>query len=435
MRKLTLALLAIACLTAGSTAMAELCTADPVPAATLLLPYFEVDLQDPNGITTLFSVTNASASAAVFHVVLWSDLSVPVLDFDVYLTGYDTQVINLRDIIVNGVFPRTADDGADPTDTISPQGPLSQDINFPGSTGPCFEAFPTGSIGSIYTTHMQAALTGTFSPLLGGCAGQNFGDNIARGYATMDSATQCSLLFPGDAGYFAGGIADSRNILFGDYQYVNPAQNFAQGETLVSIEATNGQTYQSFSGTPTSAFAPFAAGDYTFYGRYVGWTGVDQREPLPSVWGVRYNTGGAVSAGTDLIVWRDSTRAQGTFACASRPPWYPLASNNVVAFDEEENPYQAPGCTVSPCSVDEGTPFPAEAQRVAVGVDPIFTPASSGWIYLNLNTVVAGSANPNPPMAQSWVVAIGSSEGRFSYGANATPFNTLCFPRDPILIP
>ncbi|MCM2317439.1 MAG: hypothetical protein NDJ92_20005 [Thermoanaerobaculia bacterium] len=430
MRKLTLALLAIVCLTAGSTAMAELCAADPVPAATLLLPYFEVDLQDPNGITTLFSVTNASASAAVFHVVLWSDLSVPVLDFDVYLTGYDTQVINLRDIIVNGVFPRTADDGADTTDTISPQGPLSQDINFPGSTGPCVEAFPVGSIGSIYTTHMQAALTGTFSPLLGGCAGQVFGDNIARGYATLDSVTQCSLLFPGDAGYFAGGIADTRNILFGDYQYVNPSQNFAQGESMVSIESSS----RSFSGGP-AAYGPFVAGDYTFYGRYVGWTGIDQREPLPSMWGVRYNTGGAASAGTDLIVWRDSTRAQGTFACNARPPWFPLASNNVIAFDEEENPYQAPGCTVSPCSIDEGTPFPAEAQRVAVGVDPIFTPAESGWIYLNLNTAVLGSQNPNIPLAQSWVVAIGSSEGRFSYGANATALNNLCVGGDVILIP
>ncbi|MCM2316010.1 MAG: hypothetical protein NDJ92_12770, partial [Thermoanaerobaculia bacterium] len=78
---------------------------------------------------------------------------------------------------------------------------------------------------------------------------------------------------------------------------------------------------------------------------------------------------------------------------------------------------------------------PAEAQRVAVGVDPIFTPAESGWIYLNLNTAVLGSQNPNIPLAQSWVVAIGSSEGRFSYGANATALNNLCVGGDVILIP
>lgn len=430
MRKLTLALLAIVCLTAGSTAMAELCTADPVPAATLLLPYFEVDIQDPNGITTLFSVTNASASAVLVHMVVWSDLSVPVLDFDVYLTGYDTQIVNLRDIIVSGIFPRTADAGADPTDTISNKGFLSQDINFPGATGPCVEAFPTGSIGSIYTTHMQTSLTGTFSPLLGGCAGQNFGDNIARGYITMDTVTQCSLLFPGDPGYFAGGIPTSQNVLFGDYQYVDPSNNFAQGESMVSIEAAS----RSFAQGPT-AYAPFVAGDYTFYGRYVGWTGIDQREPLPSMWGVRYNTGGALDGGTDLIVWRDATVPQGAFPCASRPSWYPLAANTVVAFDEEENPYEAPGCTVSPCSIDEGTPFPAEAQRVAVGVDPIFTPANSGWIYLNLNTTVVGSANPNVPLAQSWVVAVGSSQGRFSYAANATALNNLCFGGDFLIVP
>ena len=33
----------------------------PEPAATLLLPYFEVDLGDANGPTTLFSINNASA--------------------------------------------------------------------------------------------------------------------------------------------------------------------------------------------------------------------------------------------------------------------------------------------------------------------------------------------------------------------------------------
>ena len=48
--------------------------------ATLLLPYFEVDLSNPSGTTTLFSINNASASAAVAHVTLWTDESIPTLE-------------------------------------------------------------------------------------------------------------------------------------------------------------------------------------------------------------------------------------------------------------------------------------------------------------------------------------------------------------------
>src|SRR4051812_16977664 len=53
---------------------AAICTIDDVPAATLLLPYFEVDLTGgPTSLTTLFSINNASASAAVAHVTVWTD--------------------------------------------------------------------------------------------------------------------------------------------------------------------------------------------------------------------------------------------------------------------------------------------------------------------------------------------------------------------------
>ena len=123
------ALLIATSATAGTRDNDDTCDIKVGPAATLLLPYFEVDLDDPNGLTTLFSVNNASSTEQIAHFVVWSDLSVPVLDFNVYLTGYDVQTINLRDIIANGRLPQTASDGQDPTDTISPQGDFSQDIN------------------------------------------------------------------------------------------------------------------------------------------------------------------------------------------------------------------------------------------------------------------------------------------------------------------
>jgi hypothetical protein len=102
---LALSLLVLAGLP-GSTA-ALFGTIDDVPAATLLLPYFEVDIQRSDGINTLFSINNAAATAVLTHVTVWSDQSVPVLDFDVYLTGYDVQTISLRDIFVDGKLPRT----------------------------------------------------------------------------------------------------------------------------------------------------------------------------------------------------------------------------------------------------------------------------------------------------------------------------------------
>src|ERR1700736_88604 len=135
MARVALGIVLAAFLTLAAPAAAVICTIDAVPAATLLLPYFEVDLNNPNGLTTLFSVNNASATAILVHVVVWSDLSVPVLDFNIYLTGYDVQSVNLRDIIVNGNIPQTATDIQDPNDTISPRGLLSQDINFASCNG------------------------------------------------------------------------------------------------------------------------------------------------------------------------------------------------------------------------------------------------------------------------------------------------------------
>ena len=121
MKKLVLCLALVSLVALGGQASAVIGTVDDVPAATLLLPYFEVDLANTNGLTTLFSVNNASATAVLAHVVVWSDLSVPVLDFNIYLTGYYVQTVNMRDII-NGTLPRTASAGQDPGDTISPKG-------------------------------------------------------------------------------------------------------------------------------------------------------------------------------------------------------------------------------------------------------------------------------------------------------------------------
>src|SRR5258707_9606666 len=74
------------------------------PAATLLLPYFEVDVSGTSGQTTLFTVTNVSRYPQIAHVTLWTDYAYPVITFNLYLTGYDVQGVNLSDVIVRGTI-------------------------------------------------------------------------------------------------------------------------------------------------------------------------------------------------------------------------------------------------------------------------------------------------------------------------------------------
>ena len=439
MRRLALGLTLVALLAYGAPAAAEICTIDDVPAATLLLPYFEVDLVNLAGINTLFSINNASATATVAHVTLWTDESIPTLDFDIYLTGYDVQTISLRDIF-NGILPRTADAGVDTGDTISHKGVLSQDINFPGSTGPCgsaatlYAAAPTPTLSAALIDHIRKSHTGQFSPVYGGCLGLNYGDNIARGYVTADTVNQCNLQFPSSTGYFTG-LATFQNILWGDYFYVNDGQNFAQGETLAHIEACNnpavGQGVDD---------CPFVPGDYTFYGRYVAGAATDQREPLATNFASRYINGGAFTGGTDLIVWRDSKIPLGgiipVHSCTvGRFSWVPLNQADVVSFDEVENPTNLcfQGDNVSPPTGGAETCFPVEAQRVNLqssivpfGDSPA-PPTPFGWIFLNLNTTVVGQTPGLPAaIAQAWVTTVMSAQGRFSVGFDAIKLDTAC---------
>jgi hypothetical protein len=364
-----------------------------VPAATLLLPYFEVDMADANGVTTLLSINNASATAILAHVTVWTDLGVPTFAYNVYLTGYDVQTINVRDIFT-GAVSRTASDGQDPSDTISPQGDFSQDINFASCTG----QLPPPAVNADYLSHLQRSHTGQSSPFFGDKCSARSIDNVVRGYITVDTVNNCTLRVAGDPGYFgAGGSGDAtnQNVLWGDYFFVNPAENFAQGDSLVHIEASSTDPETS------------VAGQYTFYGKYVGWNAADNREPLGAVWAARFLNGGAFTGGTSMISWRDSKVNQAPFSCGGSPAWYPLSSESLVAFDESENPENV--------SLES---LPAASQKADVSLDLGVSP-SFGWLYLNLNqaNATAGSKPDEDPFAaQSFVSPVMDASGRFSVG-------------------
>jgi hypothetical protein len=435
-QKITLCLALVGLLALGGQAIAEIGTIDEVPAATLLLPYFAVDLNpagtstgpvtNNTGITTLFSINNASATAVLAHVTLWTDESIPTLDFDVYLTGYDVQTINLRDIFFSGILPVTASAGQDPNDTISPKGAISQDINFASCTGRLPLATP--ALSATLLAHIRAAHTGGPSTVFSGnCSGFNYGDNVARGYITVDTVNSCNLLFPNSAGYFTS-VATFQNVLWGDYFYVNEGQNYASGSPLVHIEACNpGGGYTGYVGNGAGN-CPFAPGDYTFYGRYVAGAGTDQREPLATTFATRYLNGGDFTGGTDLVVWRDSktnglSPAFGPFTCGTNAPWFPLNQQEVVAFDEQEHPTQiciAAGSNVSPPLGTTETCFPLETQDVSLAPGATGNPGNNptppytfGWLYLNLNTSTGGVFDPT---AQAWVWTHMSANGRFDVG-------------------
>ena len=364
-------------------------TLDDVPAATLLLPYFEVDPFDPNGITTLFTIRNASAAPVVAHLTFWTNLSIPVLDFDVYLTGFDEQTFNLRDVFVLGILSTTG-----PSDALSPRGDLSgPHDDFGGSCsstigqGPAYfnPALPVG-----FRAHLQAWLTGQQSAFLGTCAGTAT-DHLV-GYVTIDATNRCSLEFPTDAGYFESGgtgIASNRNVLWGDWLLADPANNFAHGDTLVHLEASADNPLTS---TP---------GSYTFYGRYTGGTAADNRERLPAAWNVPLDALVESTGTATLLVWRDSglDTGPGGFPCGTTPAEFPLGSEEISVLSDDGAATALPADT-----------FPWEAQLVDVS-----EPGSA--LRLDLGTSTGSLFDPDK---QAHVIALRTGSSNFlSTGMNA----------------
>jgi hypothetical protein len=403
-------------------------------AATLLGPYFEVDLGNPTGMNTIFTVNNLGAynffafgmgpllpdsngaTAVLAHVVIWSDLGVPVFNFNIYLTGYDVERIDMRKVL-NGQLPRTATAGQDPTDTISPKGFYSQDINFASCSGSngiltSYPFLPPAALTAAQIANLQTSLTGNPSAGRGGgCAGANHNDNVARGYITIDTVNNCTSRFPSDPGYIgSGGSGDMTDQSFqitGEVFYVDQLHGIAHGNDMVHIHASSTDPLTSTSG------------NYTFYGRYDGFNAADNRQPLATTFSARYLNGnftgasapsspawGAQPAGsTSLIVWRDSKVAQQYFTCGNLPAPYPLGQENITAFDEQEHP-QTMGVGVNPPLFSFGPGFPLGTQVVKVGSAALPVSFTSGWIFLNLSHSNAPGPSSDTAAAQAWVEVI-----------------------------
>lgn len=351
---------------------------DNAPGATLLLPYFETNLANPNGTQTALRLDNTSATAILTNVTLWTDLGVPTQTFNVYLVGYDSQTIDLRLLFQKGLIPVTASAGQDPTDTISPRGPNSQDINFAS----CNSSLPPALLPAATIAGLRAAHTGQSSSLFANqCAASPRSDNIARGYITIDAVNSCNTLNPTQAGYLGdAGVTTRQNVITGSYAILDRSQGTETGGPLVAVEATFVEPQ-------------FPAGTRTFYGSYNGLLATDQREPLGSTWFARYMNGGATSSRTLLTVWRDPGTTVLPFACgAALPSPFPLPTTNIGAFDEQEEFVEFVGTS----------PFPLATQRVSVAS---LTPFNFGKLFLNL------SLPTGPGATQSYVQIERTSQG------------------------
>lgn len=316
-------------------AHAEIDTLDHVPAATLLLPYFEVNLLAPNGTQTSFNLVNIDGSARLAHVTLWTDRGVPTHSFDVGLDAYGMAEVDLRQLFVFGLQPQTAS-------------------AFSG----CGVALPPARLDAATLAALQNAHTGQASSLLGGdCGGASHGDSSARGYVTVDVTSACTTTFPTSASYFTT-IALLDNVLWGDYSIFDRANGITHADALVPLEASD------------SAPETADGGDYTFYAHRVEANADDHRERLGQYWFGRFINDGTHS--TEAIVWRDPGAAT-SFPCGAPPAG--LGAISVVPFDDHE---QAD-------LIAEPTTLPLATQKVDVAT-AFDTGMDAGFIAYDLGT-------------------------------------------------
>lgn len=362
---------------------AEMCKLDNVPAATLLLPYFEVPLVD-DGSLTLITLHNATPEPTLLHVTFWTDWGVASIDWDLYLTGYDMEVVNLTDAFLNGNLSITADDQSDPDDTISPAGNPAWD----GDLQDCNNFFPFYNNPLITGSNFSRIRDGHTGQPVPSAGGNCFGSpspGVAKGYITFDVSRRCSVEFPYEIGYFDGldPVAIFENRVFGDVTYLRTVEGLRVSSytlPLVHVEAD-----ESFDSNSTVSGA-------TFYGRYAP-GGQDHREPLGAIWDVPVHDNDRI---TSVRAWRgggtDDEPILG-YSCGVGPG-VPIDHQEILCWNDQEDVVEI--CAAGDC-------FDTETQSVAV--DSLSLPWASGWCRLDLRS---SEATPS----QSWVtVSTRLSEG------------------------
>jgi hypothetical protein len=350
----------------------------------------------------------------IARVTLWTDHAYPVIAFNVYLTGYDVQAINLFDVIQRGIIAPDAGTGT----TVTSRGAYSDPNHEIDVTG-CSRL--PGALDPFYVTRMRSAFTLGVVGAAGsapGCTSAGGVHDDAVGYATIDLVRTCSSHLPTEPQYWTEDIA-FENVLIGDYQQLDSANNFAQSNSMVHIRAVPG------AGFPR-----------TFYSRYQAGNNprLDARQPLPSTFAARWIQGGTGSFQTSYKIWREA-KTPGT-SCGEAAANGLLSVGDIVRFDEAEN-----GVADVPVSIPIGPPLPLTLPATSrtnvadFSVYPQLTNgAVAGWVYLNLDacTDPLASCAGVPFASQNWVVTSMRAAGRYSGDMDATALGNGCSPPAPL---
>ena len=392
------------------------CDISVAPAATLLLPYFEVDLENASGETTLFTMTNVTSLSQIARVTLWTDLAYPVVTFNIYLTGYDVHSLDLRDVLVRGVIGPSLGTGI----WVSHVGDRSElngrlDISLCGVIPPRLDA--------TAVLRMQQAFT--LGSITGFCDRVGTSHANAVGYATVDVVGNCGTSGPTDPDYFTEDIRYD-NVLIGDYQQVNGHENYAQGSSMVHIRAI------PEGGTPRNRAERITRFERTFYGRFQdpAHPVADARQPLPSTFAARWINGSTGDFKTSFQIWRQGVTTVTADCAAYRENEFMFMGETVV-FDLDENG-EGVDLTIcdSLCDRPELILLPATSR---VSVTPgsetlpqsILSDDTAGWVYFNFDDATSDNAH------QNWVTVSMRAEGRYSVAYDAAWLGNGCSPGMP----
>ena len=414
-----LALLLAASVSAATTNNDDSCDIAFQPAATLLLPHFEVDFTSPQSTAaqTLFTIQNTSGVPQIARVTLWTDFGFPAYSFPVFLGGYDVQGFNLYDLFTGGSVVKTSIDAPLPVNPTFGSQPLPHDAN------PNFLADIANSCRDIPAPLTQSLLDElrrmfTIGKTTTGCAVGSVHSN-AVGYATIDVVATCAARNPTSPGYFSILLYD--NVLTGDYQQLVPRgdHSYAQGSALVHIRAI---PEGGPAGAVTATNLP-----YTFYDHlttHEATRTIDRRQPLPSVFAPRWIAGGPGGLNTTLKIWREVMTPPDA-ACTKYAQNADIAVRDRVRFDEHEN-----AALIAPCFILCPRP-PGSPATIAIPVSsgsflpPPPTPDAGGWLYLDLDN----GEGTRP--AQAWVITSMFSEPTYAIETSAIALGNGCSPRTP----
>ena len=386
------------------------------PAATLLLPYFEVDFNSaqPAAQQTLFTIQNTSATPQIANVTLWTDLAYPAWSFPVFLGGYDVQAFNLYDLFRNGVVVSTSSSTPVPINPTFGSQPAENDANpnfLPGTRAAC--ANVPGSLPLSLVNDLRAMFTVGLTS--SGCR-VGYTHPSAIGYITVDVVATCATKSPASPDYASILLYD--NMLTGDYEQLaqSAGHQYAQGSPLVHIRAI---PEGGAAGAVVATSLP-----YTFYDRTMKRT--DRRQPLPSVFAPRFIAGGPGGLNTTLKIWREGGAAPNAACSDYAKNALPIAE--AVRFDEHENA-TVTGCNlIIPCAGPPATPLTMSISALQTSLLPPLSTSGDvgGWLYLNLDN---GGSGPRGRASQAWVMTSMYASPTYATETTAIALGNGCSPR------